>query len=162
MAVVTRGDREVSIRFDTFPARARKKLEARIGALTAQLEARVRAAAPHRTGALRSEITERDFADSPSRIAGYVSVYAPGAPTEYAKAATLEYGTSKPRRAFQRSSGIVARLVGSNKRIVARLSKPVRLAAFEYLRAPLEQMKPEIEVTLNEALAEAAAENTNG
>jgi hypothetical protein len=159
MPVVTRGEREVSLRFDTFPGRARKKIEERIGALTARLESRVEAAAPFRTGKLRGEITERDFADNPDRVAGYVSVFAGSDSNEYAKAATLEYGTSKPRRAFQRASGIIDRLGLSKRRIVAKLSKPVRIDAFEYLRRPLEAMRPEIETELNEALAEAAAEN---
>lgn len=158
MAVVTRGEREVSARFDTFPGRARKKLESRIAALTAQLQARVIAAAPRLTGALRSEITERDFSDSPNRIAGYVSVYAPGIKDAYAKAATLEYGTNKPRR-IPDHGGIFHRLGKGQKRIESRLTKPARIEAFRYLRGPLEEMKPEIELALNEALAETAAEN---
>lgn len=163
MPVVTRGEREVSLRFDTFPGRARKRLEERIAALTTQLQSRVEARAPYLTGQLRSEIVERDFADNPNRVAGYVSVWAPGAkPDEYAKAAALEYGTNKPRRAFQRTNGIIDRVGKAHRRIVAKLSKPVRMEAFEYLRKPLAEMKPEIEAALNEALAETAAENPGG
>jgi hypothetical protein len=159
MTVVTRGEREVSARFETFPTRARAKLEERIAALTQQLQVRVQAAAPFRTGKLRSEITKRDYADNPDRVAGYVSVYADGDSNEYAKAATLEYGTNKPRRAFERTgAGVIARLGRSKRRIVAKLSKPVRIEAFKYLREPLADMKPEIELALNEAVAQAAAE----
>jgi hypothetical protein len=162
MPVVTRGEREVSLRLDTFPGRARKRIEERIAALTAQLQARVEAAAPYLTGQLRSEIVERDFADNPNRVAGYVSVYAPGIPDAYAKAATLEYGTNKPRRSFQRTNGVIDRVGKARRRIVAKLSKPAHIEAFKYLRGPLAEMKPEIEASLNEALAETAAENPNG
>jgi hypothetical protein len=158
MAVVTRGEREMSLRLDTFPARARQRIEVRITALTAKLEALAREAAPHKTGELRSEITGRVYADSSSRIAGYVSVFAPGNPKEYPKAATLEYGTDKPRRIFERGGGIAARLGLSQRRIASRVSKPARIEAFEYLRGPIEQMKPEIVLALNEALAETTAE----
>jgi hypothetical protein len=158
MPIVSRGDRELSLRFDTFPTRAHKRLEDKISALTEQLQARVEAASPVLTGLLRSEITPRDFADNVNRVAGYVSVFAHSS-NEYAKAATLEYGSSKPRREFQRtSSGILSRFGLRQQRIVARISKPVDIKAFRYLRGPLEQMRPEIEAGLNEALAEAAAE----
>lgn len=158
MAVVTRGEREISLRFETFPTRARQKIEERIVTLIEQLDARVQAAAPYRTGALRSEITERIYDNKPDRVAGYVSVFAPNRPSEYPKAATLEYGTNKPRRMFERGGGIAARLGQRQRRIVNRVSKPARIEAFAYLRGPLEEMKPEIEAALNEAVAEAAAD----
>jgi len=41
---------------------------------------------------------------------------------------------------------------------VERLSKAVHIKAFKYLRGPLEEMRPEIEAGLDEAVAEAAAE----
>ena len=157
--VVTRGDREISARFDVFPARVHKKLEERIGALTEALRARIEAVTPVKTGKLRSEITARVYAGEADRVAGYVSVFAPGDPGEYPKAATLEYGTNKPRRAFDRASKIAALLGAPRRRIVGKLSKPVRIDAFAYLRGPLDQMRPEIEAALSEAVAEAAAED---
>jgi hypothetical protein len=158
VTVITRGDREISLRFDNFPTRAKQKIEERITLLTEQLKARVQAAAPRRTGALQSEITARIYSNKADRVAGYVSVFAPGQPSEYPKAATLEYGSSKPRRTFEKTSGIAARLGLAQRRIAGRISKPVQIEAFAYLRRPLEQMKPEIELGLNEALAEATAE----
>ncbi len=157
MSVVTRGDREISIRFDTFPARARQKLDDRIRALTATLQERVQAATPFRTGLLRSEITPRVFDDSPTRIAGYVSVYAGDRAKEYPKAATLEYGTNKPRRIADHG-GIFRRLGRGQRRIESRLTKSVHIEAFRYLRGPLEEMRPEIEAALDETMTEAAAE----
>jgi hypothetical protein len=151
MTVITRGDKELSLRFDTFPARARDKLEARIRTIVERLEARVESVAPRRTGKLAGEITSRVLADSPNRIAGYVSVYAPGAPREYGKAATMEYGSNKGRRIFARSSS-------RRRRVVERVTKPVRIRAARFLRGPLEEMRPEIEAELNDALADATAD----
>ncbi|HZP88653.1 MAG TPA: hypothetical protein VFB54_17725 [Burkholderiales bacterium] len=153
MTVVTRGDKELALRFDAFPARARDKLEARIRTLVERLEARVETAAPRRTGALASEITSRVYGNQPDRIAGYVSVYAPGAPRAYGKAATLEYGSNKGRRIFARSSS-------GRRRVVERVTKPVRIRAARFLRGPLEEMRPEIEAELNDALADTAAEES--
>jgi hypothetical protein len=159
MAVITRGDREISLRMETFPTSARKRIEERITTLTAELEARSKAAAPFKTGALRSEIVGRVYSDSSSRIAGYVSVYAPGNSKEYPKAATLEFGTNKPRR-IPDHGGIFRRLGKGQKSMESRLTKPARIDAFSYLRGPIEEMKPEINLALNEALAETVAEGT--
>lgn len=157
-AAVITGERELSLKFDTFPSRARQALEARITALTDALQARIEATAPVKTGKLRSEIADRVYADNPNRIAGRVSVYAPGAAGEYAKAATLEYGSNKPRRIFKRGGGIAARVARGNRRIVERMSKPARIQAFRYLRNPLEEMRPEIEAELLQALSEVVDE----
>jgi hypothetical protein len=158
MGVVTRGDREISLRFDTFPARAHDKLKERITELTTELEERVRAAAPVRTGRLRSEIKSQVYAsDSADRVAGYVSVSAGGNSKEYAKAATLEYGSNKPRKLTDRGSRIMA-LFSRSRRFERRLSKTPHIEAFRYLRGPLDEMRPEIEAGLEEALAETASE----
>jgi hypothetical protein len=153
MPLIRQGERELSERFDTFPAAARQGLADRITALTAELETRVQDAAPHLTGRLRSEIVGRTFTDQPDRVAGYVSVYA-GQSKEYAKAATLEYGTDKPRRIFERSDGMVTRV--GRHRIVERLTKPAHIAAFRYLRGPFEAMESEIAAELEGAVAEVS------
>lgn len=159
--VITRGERELAQRFETFPTRARARLTERITALTKQLEARVEAATPQgKTGRLRSEVSSRVLTDNPNRVAGYVQIYAPDLPSEYAKAATLEYGTNKPRRIFQRGGGLLGRL--SRRRVVARMTRPVRIAPFRFLRGPLEEMRPEIELALDEAIAGAVAEGDSG
>jgi hypothetical protein len=157
MGVITRGDRELGLRFDVFPDQARKKLEERIRGLTEQLDERVAAAAPVRTGKLRTEIASRTFSGQ-QRVAGYVSVYAPGVPTEYPKAATLEYGSNKVRRVRERLS-FLGRLGGVKARLVKRAAgKPAHIAAFRYLRGPFEGMRAEIEAALDEAIAETVAE----
>jgi hypothetical protein len=157
-AVVTRGVRELSLRFEAFPQLAHDKIQERITQLTAALEARIEEAAPVLTGLLRSEVTERIYGDSKSRIAGYVQIYAPQNPKEYAKAATLEYGTDKPRR-IPDHGGVFHRLGKGQKAIESRLTKPVHIQAFRYLRGPFEDMQPEIRASLEEALAEVEAES---
>lgn len=156
-AVVLRGGAELSLRFDTFPEKARQRLEDRIASLTEALQARIEGAAPQKTGALRSEIKSRMYADNPNRVAGYVSVYAPGVASAYAKAATLEYGTSKPRRIFKQ--GVSTRLGRANRRVVKRMSKPARIQAFRYLRGPFEDMEQTMRDELNSVLAELTDED---
>lgn len=159
MALITRGANELALRFDKFPTVAHKKLEERMGKVVEALRARAQAAAPKKTGKLASEITGRVFADQPDRIAGYVTVFAGNDAKEYPKAATLEYGTDKPRRAFERANGgILARLGASKRRVTARVSKPVHIRAFKYLRGSIESMRPEIEAELAAGLAEATKE----
>lgn len=159
MTVTTRGERELTLRFDTFPARAHQRLEQRIGDLVAQLDAKSQAAAPVDTGRLRSEITEKVYGDSPDRVAGYVSVFAPGNPKEYPKAATLEYGSDKVRKIYSNSRSMLDRF-GRKRRIVERMTKAAHIQAYKYLRAPLETMRGEIEAALDGALADVAAEES--
>lgn len=156
--VITRGDRELSLRFDAFPTQVHQRLVERITTLTESLQGRVEAAAPFKTGKLRSEIKPSLYGDQPTRVAGYVSIYAPGAQSEYAKAATLEYGSDKARRRFQKG-GIAARINGSKRRIVAKMTQPVRIQAFAYLRGPFDAMRPEIQAELEATLADVVAED---
>jgi hypothetical protein len=150
MGVVTRGDHEISLRFDQFPQELQGKLEERIRALTAELDARVEAATPVKTGLLRSEIKSNVYA-APTRVAGYVSVFAGSLQSEYVKAATLEYGSNKVRQ-------LRDRLNAGHRRLEGRLSKAAHIEAFRYLRDPFEQMRPEIDAALEAVVAEAAAE----
>jgi hypothetical protein len=154
--VTITGAREAGARFDRFPLAARDKIIARIHALTDRLYERILSAEPFRTGQLKSETVAREFDDRTERIAGYVSIYAPFYTGEYAKAATLEYGTDKPRKIASRG-GLLTRLTGSSRRIEARLSKPVHIEAMRFLRGPLEDMRAEVETELEAALDEAAA-----
>lgn len=162
VTITTRGDRELTLRFESFPSHLHDKLLARIGGLTEQLQARVVAATPHLTGTLQSEETERVFGDSPERVAGYVGVYAPSDPAkEYPKAATLEYGTNKPRRAFQKRAGLMAALLGPRLRIIGKLSKAVHIEPVRYLRDSLDEMQPEVIAAFQEVLNEAIADDNS-
>lgn len=159
MGVITRGDLEVSLRMETFPARARKRIEDKVADLTERLEAAAQAAAPRRTGRLRTEIVPRVYSDNPNRVAGYVSVYAPDRPKEYAKAATLEYGADSPRR-IPDHGGVFRKLHRNQKRIESRLTKSAHIEAFRYLRGPLEALRSEVAIELGEAITEADEEGT--
>lgn len=158
MPVTLTGARELALRFDTFPDRCRAAIEQKIRAATDELQTRSRGLAPRKTGRLQGEIVTRVFSDSPTRVAGYVEVYASDEPQkEYPKAATLEYGSDKPRRKVERAS-VLSRLLGRpRRRIVSAISRPVHIKAFMYLRGPLEELRPEIEAALEDALTETAA-----
>lgn len=158
MSVTTRGDREISTRFDRFPSHLHDKLAERIRSLTAELQVRIIAATPKKTGLLQSEIKLSSYEDSETRVAGYVSVYAGDKSSEYAKAATLEYGSDKARKLKDKGSRILA-LFSRRNRIERRMSKAPHIEAFEYLRRPFEEMQPEIQAALEEVVAETAAED---
>lgn len=160
MTVTITGDRTLALKFDQFPDQARAALEVRI----TQFIDRIAAASeqhepvsPGKTGRLRSEIKARVYT-SKDRIAGYVSIYAPGMPGEYAKAAALEYGSDKPRHVFQRASRMTSMLTNSRRRMVMRVSKPVHLKAYRYLRGPFDDMLNELNAALAQALEDAVAE----
>ena len=160
VTMTTRGERELALRFESFPVQLHDKLLARITGLTAELESRIEAATPvGKTGKLRSEETQRIFGDVATRVAGYVGIYAPGGGSgAYAKAATIEYGTNKPRRAFEKRGSMVDGLYSPRRRIINKLSKPVHIEAFRYLRGPLEAMRSEIEAALAEVVSSTVDE----
>ena len=157
--VALTGEREVALRLERFPAELHTRLVQAVRELTDELYARIIDTEPFKTGKLKSETLEREFSDNPDRIAGYVSIYAPGDPDEYAKAATLEYGTDKPRKVPDRAHGFLMRLNGSHRRIAARLSsQPVHIEARRYLRGPLAAMRSAVEARLEQAIAAAVGE----
>ena len=132
-----RGGAELAARFETLSGKAHDKILGRMGGLVDRLTSLARAAAPNKTGKLRSEIVGRVYDDTKSRIAGYVSVFAPeGGAKEYPKAATLEFGSNRVRKTrVSRFSDKLGRM--SKRRIVARVTKPVTIAAYRYLRGSL-------------------------
>ena len=158
ISVDIRGDRELALRFDQFPAVLHARLERRITAITQELEARVEAATPVRTGKLRSEVRPSVYSNNRDRVAGYVQVFAPGDPREYPKAATLEYGSDKPRRRFERASGLLGRVGAPRRRLLSRGGDAVHIRAYRYLRGPFESMQAEIEAALQQEIDAAAAE----
>jgi hypothetical protein len=169
MSVQLRGERgtenkgftELAARFEVIPKQLHAKIVERMQGLVDRMQARAREAAPlGKTGKLRASITGRVYADTSSRIAGYVSIYAPDDPKkEYPKAATWEYGTSKVRKMrAERFSEKLGRM--SKRRLVARITKPVIIVARRYLRGTLEDMRPEVEAEISAALAETVEEDS--
>lgn len=158
MAVVTRGDKEISLRFEQFPGQLKDALKAEIDELVAEALQRSQKAAPKKTGKLRGELKGRTFVGL-TRVAGYVSIYAGGDSNEYVKAATLEYGSKKPRRIFKKDVYETTKR-GKKRRVVDRLTRPAVIREFRYLRGPLEEMKTEITRRL-QAVLEAKVETAN-
>lgn len=159
MAVVTRGDKEISLRFDQFPQQFKEALKSEIDELVAEALALSQKAAPRKTGKLRGELKGRTFIGE-TRVAGYVSVYAGGDSNEYIKAATLEYGSKKPRRIFKKDVYTITKR-GKKRRAVDRFTRPAVIREFRYLRGPLADMQPEIKRRLQAVLeAQVAAANT--
>lgn len=159
--IVTRGDRELALRFDQFPAEMRSSLRERIEEIVEELEGGSEAAAPVKTGRLRGEIRSQVY-EGPDRVAGYVSVRAAGdANNEYAKAATLEYGTNKARRLSERRGAFGQLLGRSRRRIIASMTKVVHIGAFRYLRGPFEADEAAIMAELEEARDEAIAASSS-
>ena len=155
MSVTVSGARDLEVRLESFPEKVHRRLEEVIGRLTGEIESQAQELAPvgpPTPGRLRSEIMPRLFADVPTRVAGYVSVYATD-PKEYPKAGALEYGIDGMRKLAERASL-------SERRIAARIaSVPVHMRAFRYLRGALDEYRGEAEEAIAEALAEAAGES---
>jgi hypothetical protein len=160
VSVEVKGERELTARFEQFPQKAKERLRARITEVVRKVQARAEAAAPQgKTGVLKSEITSRVYTDSPHRVAGYVSVVAHDDPKkQYPKAGALEYGIKgTPRKVFERP-GLAGRLGMTRRRIVDRVTKPVVMRAYRYLRDPMEATFGEAQAAIAQALEEAANE----
>ena len=146
--VVITGDRRVVARFEQWPAELHDALLERLRALTADLEARVRALAPERTGKLKSEITSRLY-DDPQRIKGVVTLDGDLPGSEYAKAAALEYGAPgrggrfKVRAHSRTITEAFGRDIPSTRIDVGAYSRIANLDARAYLRGGLAGMEAE-------------------
>ena len=146
--VVITGERRVVARFEKWPAELHDALLERIRALTADLEARVRALAPERTGKLKSEITSHLY-DDPQRIKGVVTLDGDLPGSEYAKAAALEYGAPGRGgrfrvRAYRRTiTEAFGRDIPSTRIDVSAYSRIANLDARAYLRGGLAGMEAE-------------------
>ncbi|MGC8518469.1 MAG: hypothetical protein ACP5P4_08055 [Steroidobacteraceae bacterium] len=159
-------ERELVAKFSSIPARTRRILRRRISSFVQALDQNVRAAIPMRKSprwpssipALTQFIVGRVYSDNPNRVAGYVSVYAPGSPKEYPKAATLEYGSDRPRAVQDLSRGVWRRIRGSSRRIKARMGRPAHIRAYRFLRGPFSDMETQAVLVLEEGLAEMVAQ----
>lgn len=151
------GDREVQLRLDELPQAVHDSLLRRLTSLTAELAARVEAAAPERTGKLRSEVASRVYDDRVDRIRGRVTLSG-----EFGKAAALEYGAHKrtnvAAHAMRLDHVFANRLAAPLTALVAAHSRLANIAATRFLRGPAASMAPEIIAELRQAIVEAAAE----
>ena len=158
LGVAVSGDRELDLKFQTFPTRAHDALFSRITKLTDRLEGLVRAAAPNKTGKLRSEIHSAVYDDTPSKISGRVFV-----DDDYAKAGALEYGAKGSAKVSAYSAKLdhawAHKLASPTEVMIAAHSRHLNLKARRYLRDPLVQMRSDITAELQEAVAEVIGGN---
>ncbi len=159
-------ERELIAKFSAIPWRTRRILRRRIKTFVRTLRGNVQGTIPVRQSprwpsslpALAQFIKSKVYSDNPKRVAGYVSVFAPGDPAEYPKAATLEYGSNRSRAVKDLKSGVWRRLRGSSRRIKARMSKPAHIRAYRYLRGPFDEMEAQAVAILEEGIAEMVAQ----
>lgn len=155
-----KGAASLAVKFDQFPREAHDNITRRFVGLIDRMETLSTRLVPKLMRRLMGEITGRVFSDSPDRVAGYLNVFDIGVSdpkhNEYAKAATLEYGTSKVRQLEERANLF-------NKRIKVRaMARPVRIIPHRYLRDPFEEVSPqvysEIEAALQETIQKSESE----
>ena len=154
--------RQVGLRFDQFPDQLREDLQKEVTALTRELYARVQAATPNRTGRLLSQERLRIFVDQ-NRITGYIDIdgEGTGGSSDFAKAAALEYGASRPAKVSAHTMSLNHawdRILASPIRVMVQAyTRPSNLAARMFERGPLAAMQPEIALRLNAAVEAAVA-----
>ena len=161
-----KGDRQVGLRFETFPDALYDELRQEITALANELFGRVAAATPELTGKLRSQERLRIFAD-PNRITGYVDIAGGKGSNDYAKAGALEYGSKgKPTKVSAHHMRLdhhwSIMLAAPETVMVTKLgedySRTPNIEEFAFERGPLEAMQPEILARLSAVVEKAAAE----
>jgi hypothetical protein len=152
------GERKTQIRFDQFPQKAHDTLLRRITALTSQLEARVKMAAPAGTGKLRGAIVQHVYDERVDRIRGRVTFSG-----DYAKAAALEYGahnrTSVAAHPMNLDHVFLRRLQAPISVTVAAHSRTPNITAHRFLRDPMGAMQAQIAAELHQAVEEAVGKN---
>jgi hypothetical protein len=153
-----KGDRQVGLRFEEFPDALYDQLRAEIDSLSAELYARVVAAAPRATGQLESQIRLRLFADK-TRITGYVDIAGAKGSQDFAKAAALEYGAHRPTKVSAHSMKLdhfwANKLAAPIEVLVAAFTRTPDIADHAFERGPLAEMQPEVQARLNAAVERA-------
>ena len=155
-----KGERQVGIRFETFPDALYEDLKTEVDALSNELYALVEAATPSATGELRSEERLRLFTD-PNRITGYVDIAAAKGAQDFAKASALEYGahastkvSAHPMRLDHHWSLLLSR---PETVLVQAYSRTPDIAEVAFERGPLAAMQPQVVARLNAVVEKAVA-----
>jgi hypothetical protein len=163
LALEIQGERKVSQQFDRFPTIAHDKLLERITALTDRLYAAVLAAEPRKTGRLAETTKRTVYDDSGRRIAGVVTVDA-----DFAKAATLEYGSHKTitigqipgfARARQAKRSVKVDMKIARGIVGASFQRTLNITALYYLRGPLAEIADDAIIEMQGALEEATRQS---
>jgi hypothetical protein len=153
-------DRRVALKFDTFPVQAHDALLDVITSSTERLRALVEGAAPKRTGKLEAEITSRVI-DATNHITGSVGFPAGLTPTEYGKAAALEYGahgTAHLRAHSAKLGHLWGKLIAPIQVLVAAHDRRLNIAKRDFLRGPLHAIEDGVLADMKGALDQAVAE----
>jgi hypothetical protein len=154
IGVAITGDREVGIKFDTFPAQCHDELLAVVQADTPQLASRVASAAPSLTGKLRSEVSHAVF-DDKTRITGAVFIRGKDG-NDFAKAGALEFGAHGRAKVKAHEATLDhvfgERLDAPMKVMVEAYSRQTNIAARRFERGPLADMASKIEGDLQAAV----------
>lgn len=158
-----KGDRQVGLRFDQFPAQIYDDLRGAIDELSQELFALVQAETPELTGMLRSEEMVRVFSD-PDKITGSVAVVAPNQ-QDARKAGALEYGSTGKSVAVKAHAMRLdhyweTALAEPETVIVKAYDRTPDIAEHRFERGPLEVMQPIAAARLN-AVVEMAIKAAN-
>ncbi|MDB5358853.1 MAG: hypothetical protein JWO51_150 [Rhodospirillales bacterium] len=152
------GDRQASVRFDTFPEKARAALLAKIRELTPKLETAVIAVVPVDKGKLLSEV-HAYVDDDKNKVSGKVKVIIPGGGAEAGKVMALEYGAHKSftvKAHAMRLDHFWGLAVAPTAVMVAAFVRTPNIQQHDFLRGPLAAMRSEILEGFAQALTQAA------
>jgi hypothetical protein len=156
------GELRVARRFEEFPKALHDGYVATIGALTARLKGAILAAVPRRTGKLAGEIESTLYDNGDKGVRGRVAVTG-----DFAKAATLEYGSHKTVMVNLGSAGargrqghikITAALMRQSDKIGAAFERHMNIDARRFLRGPRAELEAEIEASLAAVVTRAIAD----
>jgi hypothetical protein len=146
-------DRNVGLKFDTFPKEAYKNLFDVITEQTGRLQEQIVANTPKRTGRLASEIHARVVTYS-DRITGSVSVSG-GTSKDYAKAGAEEYGahgTAHVHAHHMKLGHLFSKIVEPMDVVQGAYDRHVNIDAREYLRGPLHEIQDDIIKQMKDAV----------
>lgn len=152
-------ERNVALKFDTFPVQAHAGLLQVITQATVQLRGMVADRVPKRTGLLASEISSRVL-DYPDRITGIVEI-AGMVPGDFGKAAALEYGAhgqAHVREHAEKLGHLFGKMMQPIQVIVRAHDRRLNIEQHDFLRGPLAEISGDVMAQMQEVLAQVIEE----
>lgn len=153
-------DRRLAAKLEEFPAQLRGLLFDRIAVITEQLKALVEGGEPTKTGKLRGETTS-SVSERKGRVTGRVFIARGLAPSEYGKAAALEYGahgTASVKAHQQRLDHVFNKSISPESVMVAAYQRPVNITERRFFRNALSAVAAQFEAAVREAVDTAVAQ----
>lgn len=151
--------RNIALRFEEFPQKARERLGEVITSATSRLQALVRNSVPKRTGRLEMEINSR-VNEYDNGIVGIVYVKGKNR-NDFAKAAALEYGahgSAQVKSHEARLDHYFSRHVDMLQVMVGSHSRKLNIKAHDYLRGPEASIADEALADMRQAINELVQE----